>query len=184
MKSATVCRTLDLPSGSVMPLHIAPGGQVRTLYGRVWLTEEGSPDDVFLAGGEEVRLVTRGVAVIEALGPTRIQLVEPLDIGGSALSAVQDVVRSLKAVRARQSAARSRRALNNLSGEQTMIARLETALFFAATVTALALAAVLGIQEFTVGPIVQQAVATPIVKLEAVQIVGERVHRAEQRRRA
>jgi hypothetical protein len=139
---------------------------------------------VFLTSGEKVRLATRGVAVIEALEPTRMQL-ESLDIGGSALGAVQDVVRSLKAWWARQSAAQSRRARNDLLGEQTMTARLETMLFFAASVTALALAAVVGIQEFTVGPSVQQAVAAPIVKLETVQIVGERVaSRADRRRRA
>ena len=66
-----------------------------------------------------------------------------------------------------------------------MVSRLETTLFFAATVSALALAAVVGIQEFSVGPTVQQAVAAPVVKLEAVEIVGERVaSRAERRRRA
>ena len=183
---STVFQTLDLPGGSVMPLQSVPGEQVRILYGRVWLTEEGSPNDAFLTSGDEVTLGTRGVAVIEALGPARIQLIESLGIGSSVLGAAQDVARSLKAWWARQSAARSRRALiDKLSGAQTMVTRLETALFFAATVSALALAAVVGIQEFSVGPTVQRAVAAPVVKLEAVQIVGERVaSRADRRRRA
>jgi hypothetical protein len=60
-----------------------------------------------------------------------------------------------------------------------MIKRLETALFFAATVSALALAAVVGIQEFSAGPTVQQAVAMPLIKLETVEIVGERVPRMQ-----
>ena len=66
-----------------------------------------------------------------------------------------------------------------------MIKRLETALFFAVTVSALALAAVVGIQEFSAGPTVQQAVAMPLIKLETVEIVGERVaSHADRRRRA
>ena len=183
---STVLRTLDLPGGSVMPLHSVPGEQLRILDGRVWLTEEGSPEDAFLASGEEVRLASRGVAVIEALGPTRIQLVESVGIGRFVLGAAQEVARSLKAWWTQQSAARSRRALiDKLSEGRTMVSRLETTLFFAATVSALALAAVVGIQEFSVGPTVQQAVAAPVVKLEAVQIVAERVAlRADRGRRA
>ncbi|MEP6609761.1 MAG: hypothetical protein ABJA83_13945 [Burkholderiaceae bacterium] len=55
-----------------------------------------------------------------------------------------------------------------------MIKQFETTLFFATTVGALALAAVLGVQEFSAGPSVQQAVAMPMVQLEAVQIIGHR----------
>ncbi len=53
-----------------------PGERVRILYGRVWLTEEGDARDAFLASGEEVSLASRGLAVIEALGPARIELIE------------------------------------------------------------------------------------------------------------
>jgi hypothetical protein len=77
-ESATIFRTLDLPGGSLIPFTSAPGERVRILYGRVWLTEEGSARDAFLASGEEVSLDGRGLAVIEALGPARIQLVEDL----------------------------------------------------------------------------------------------------------
>jgi hypothetical protein len=55
-----------------------------------------------------------------------------------------------------------------------MIKQFETALFFAATVSALALAAVVGMQEFSAGPAVQQAVATPTIQMEKVEIVGKR----------
>lgn len=75
-ESASVFRTLDLPGGSLVPFTSVPGERVRILYGRVWLTEEGSARDAFLASGEEVSLGSRGLAVIEALGPARIQLVE------------------------------------------------------------------------------------------------------------
>ena len=69
-------RTLDLPGGSLVPFASIPGERVRVLYGRVWLTEEGDARDAFLASGEEVSLAGRGVAVIEALGPARIELIE------------------------------------------------------------------------------------------------------------
>ncbi len=56
-----------------------------------------------------------------------------------------------------------------------MITKFETTLFFGMTVSALALAAVIGLQEFAAGPSVQQAIAAPIIKLEAVEIVAERL---------
>ena len=78
--SHSVLRTVDLPSGSVVPFTPAAGERVRILYGRVWLTEEGSTHDAFLGSGEEMRLGSRGgLAVIEALGPARVQLVRDLD---------------------------------------------------------------------------------------------------------
>lgn len=69
-------RTIDLPGGSLVPFTSIPGERVRILYGRIWLTEEGSVNDAFLASGEEVQLASRGLAVIEALGPARVQLLE------------------------------------------------------------------------------------------------------------
>jgi hypothetical protein len=69
-------RTLDLPGGSLVPFTSSPGERVRILYGRVWLTEEGNVLDAFLGSGEEVSLAGRGVAVLEALGPARVELVQ------------------------------------------------------------------------------------------------------------
>ena len=62
----------------MVPFPAVPGEQVRVLYGRVWLTEEGGGRDAFLASGEEARLDRPGLAVIEALGPARVQLIEPV----------------------------------------------------------------------------------------------------------
>lgn len=66
-----------------------------------------------------------------------------------------------------------------------MIKQFETTLFFAATVAALALAAVLGVQEFSASQTVQQAVAMPLIQLETVEIIGDRAaltakHRAPE----
>jgi hypothetical protein len=69
----------------MVPFPAVPGEQVRILYGRVWLTEEGGGSDAFLASGEEIRLAQRGLAVIEALGPARVELIEPV-IGPSLLA--------------------------------------------------------------------------------------------------
>jgi hypothetical protein len=84
-RETTVLRTLDLPGGGMVPFPAVPGEQVRILYGRVWLTEEGGGSDAFLASGEEIRLAQRGLAVIEALGPARVELIEPV-IGPSLLA--------------------------------------------------------------------------------------------------
>lgn len=72
----TYVSTIDLPGGSLLPRRATPGETVRILRGRVWLTEEGSGGDVFLASGEHARLSGTGLAVIEALGHARIELVE------------------------------------------------------------------------------------------------------------
>ncbi len=63
-----------------------------------------------------------------------------------------------------------------------MIKKFETTLFFATTVSALALAAVVGIQEFSAGSAVQQAVSMPTIQMERIVIVGERVAPVAQRR--
>jgi hypothetical protein len=77
-RETTVLRTLDLPGGAMVPFPAVPGEQVRILYGRIWLTEEGGGSDAFLASGQEIRLCKRGLAVIEALGPARVELIEPV----------------------------------------------------------------------------------------------------------
>lgn len=55
-----------------------------------------------------------------------------------------------------------------------MMKSFETTLFFATTVAALSLAAVVGVQEFRATSDVQQAVAMPLIQLEAVEIVAAR----------
>jgi hypothetical protein len=77
-QSISMFRTLDLPGGGLVPFLSVPGERVRILCGRVWLTEEGCPHDAFLASGQEVRLGTRGLVVIEALGPARVRVYEDM----------------------------------------------------------------------------------------------------------
>ena len=73
---STVFKTLDLPGGTLVPFSSIRGERVRVLSGRIWLTEEGDLNDSFLASGEEVALGGHGLAVLEALTPARVQLVE------------------------------------------------------------------------------------------------------------
>ncbi len=139
---SAVFKILDLPNGgSLVPFPSAPGQRVRILQGRVWLTEEGSPRDAFLASGEEVTLGSRGLAVIEALSPARVQLFESIGRAGTVLNACAAV----NAIADGVVGAAVRRPITTpahrqLCEEQTMIKGLETALFFAVTVSALALA--------------------------------------------
>jgi len=113
-----VLKTLDLPRGSVVPFHSLPGERVRVLYGRIWLTEEGSLSDAVLAPGEEVALGTRGLAVIEALSPARIQLIESIGLAGVVLNAKRRLTRSLTAWWARQFAAPITRSSTSYAGSR------------------------------------------------------------------
>lgn len=73
----SIVRTVDLGYDQLLMLDGEPGTRVKVLFGGVWLTEEGATQDVFAADGEEVALRTRKGALLEALGPTRVQVIEP-----------------------------------------------------------------------------------------------------------
>lgn len=106
-ETVSTLRTLDLPGGGLVPFASIPGGRVRILYGRVWLTEEGDTRDAFLASGEEVGLAGRGLAVIEALGPARIELIEEVR-GPSLLARAAAALTGRARALLRRSALRSR----------------------------------------------------------------------------
>ncbi|MEO8186427.1 MAG: DUF2917 domain-containing protein [Burkholderiaceae bacterium] len=91
----TVFKTLDLPGGTLVPFSSVRGERVRVLSGRVWLTEEGDLNDEFLASGEEVALGGHGLAVIEALTPARVQLVEPQNLSNAVKNAARQAARWL-----------------------------------------------------------------------------------------
>lgn len=76
--SAATTRTVDLGYDQLLVLEAArPGTRVRVLYGHMWLTEEGTAQDVFAGSGAEVQLKSRGRAVVEGLGVARVQVIEP-----------------------------------------------------------------------------------------------------------
>ncbi|GAB4471545.1 MAG: hypothetical protein OHK0044_14800 [Burkholderiaceae bacterium] len=74
-QSMTV-RTIDLGYEQMLVFESRPGAKVRVLYGSVWLTEEGLPQDAIAGSGEEVALRARGAALLESLAPTRVEIVE------------------------------------------------------------------------------------------------------------
>ena len=96
-ESPSTLRTLDLPSGSLVPFTSVPGERVRVLYGRIWMTVEGDTGDTFLASGEEVSLASRGLAVIEALGPARVEVLETVRGPSRIARAVSALVRRARA---------------------------------------------------------------------------------------
>ena len=98
----TTLKTLDLPRGTLLPFASVPGDRVRVVCGRVWLTEEGSLRDAFLATGEEVSLGKRGLAVIETLSAARIQLVESVGLSNTVRSVARRLTRGLSALWLRQ----------------------------------------------------------------------------------
>jgi hypothetical protein len=102
MRQVSIFRTLDLTAGSVIPFTSSPRERVRVLYGQIWLTEEGNPRDAFLIGGEEASLAGRRLAVIEALGPARVHLVQNVPaawrIGGARAAQARRFVRWLLSV--------------------------------------------------------------------------------------
>jgi hypothetical protein len=91
--SFSTVRILDLPGGSLVPFTSSPGERVRIVHGRIWLTEEGIARDAFLASGDEVSLDSRGLAVVEALGPARIQLIDPARVPSRLQRAAADLMR-------------------------------------------------------------------------------------------
>lgn len=58
----------SLEQDAVMSLERAAGTRLTVHAGRVWITESGWPDDVFLERGQHYLVTTPGRVVVEALG--------------------------------------------------------------------------------------------------------------------
>ena len=78
-------RTIDLDHDQMLIFDGGRDGRVRVLHGGAWLTEEGDAADAFLRAGAEARFHGRRT-LIEALGPTQLQVVQQ---GASMRSEVQ-----------------------------------------------------------------------------------------------
>jgi len=72
----TLTRTVDLGYEQMLLLESHPSTRIKVIYGGIWLTEEGRPQDVFANSGDEVALHERGLAVVEGLGYARVQVME------------------------------------------------------------------------------------------------------------
>lgn len=69
--------SLQLPPGGTMRLDAARGVTVRVHDGRLWLTEQGLPEDVILGPGECWRLRAEGRVVVQADSASRFELARP-----------------------------------------------------------------------------------------------------------
>ena len=77
-QSLEMVRTVDLGYEQMLLLSAQHGTVVRVMYGGVWLTEEGRSHDVFAHSGDEIRLASHGVALVQGLGFARVQVVTPM----------------------------------------------------------------------------------------------------------
>ena len=59
---------LSIAKGALLNISDSSGRSLRVLEGRVWITEQGSLDDVFLNPGESYRFDGSGTAVVTAEG--------------------------------------------------------------------------------------------------------------------
>jgi hypothetical protein len=106
--SPTTIRTVDLGYDQMLILEDRPGARVSVLFGGIWLTEEGSREDVFARGGEVVVLHSRKRALLEGIGPTRVEVAEPAAAGtwralaSTATAATRRLARSLRGADPRQ----------------------------------------------------------------------------------
>lgn len=74
---AITTRTVDLDHQQLLLLEGRPGTRVKVIYGGIWLTHTGEADDLFACCEQEVALRARKRALLEGLGPTRVELLEP-----------------------------------------------------------------------------------------------------------
>ena len=67
---------LELLPAQVLRLRAAAGVTVGCDFGTLWVTQEGSVRDDFLAAGESVLVASSGVTLVEAVGgaPARLTL--------------------------------------------------------------------------------------------------------------
>lgn len=60
---------LNLARGALLKIRDAGGQSFRVVQGRVWVTQEGSLDDVFLDAGSRFTFDGAGASVVTAEGP-------------------------------------------------------------------------------------------------------------------
>lgn len=75
MRLITGAMTLQ-PSG-LLRLDGARGVAIQCRSGRLWITEQGGGDDVFLSAGEIHRIGHGGVTLVEALEPAQVVIEAP-----------------------------------------------------------------------------------------------------------
>ncbi len=86
-----------LPLGGRLALHDAEGVSMQVLCGRVWITREGSPDDVFVDHGGLHRFAGPGRVVISAEGRCDARVAFDAPLSASTPSLLARVAQKLQA---------------------------------------------------------------------------------------
>lgn len=68
---------ISLESGEFLRLEPGEDVEVRCASGRLWITREEDPADVWLEGGERALVDPRGLTLIEAVGVTQLSIGRP-----------------------------------------------------------------------------------------------------------
>ncbi|MGD9944054.1 MAG: DUF2917 domain-containing protein [Burkholderiaceae bacterium] len=74
MRVVASALSLQLPRGGTLRLSTARGAVLRTLSGRLWITEENLPDDAFIGPGQTYTLRSDALVVVEADHPSVLEL--------------------------------------------------------------------------------------------------------------
>lgn len=67
--------TIQLDEWSPLALRDASGLRVECTHGRIWVTVEGQAGDFFLDAGDVIRVVSKGLVLIEGVPRGNVRLV-------------------------------------------------------------------------------------------------------------
>lgn len=79
MRVCSDASRFSLTDGQVAVLRDAAGARIECLNGLLWITQEDEGRDVLLGPGEEITLERDGKTLVEALKPSLVWLLEPVD---------------------------------------------------------------------------------------------------------
>jgi len=65
---------ISLEAGELLRLESDRGIDVRCESGKIWITREEDPRDLWLRKGESALVAPRGLTLVEAVGITRLRL--------------------------------------------------------------------------------------------------------------
>lgn len=78
---------MELEYRSIIPVEVGRGSRIDCVRGSIWITEQGSVDDIVLDAGDSHEFSRSGVAVVQALREARVGLPVPVprhEPGGAA----------------------------------------------------------------------------------------------------
>ncbi len=84
--------SFNLPRDGVVCLREAAGARVVCLAGAVWLTQEGSDEDVILNAGERFRIANAGLTLITALRGSELCVIEPRTAGSELMRGIRTLL--------------------------------------------------------------------------------------------